>query len=508
MDIKVNSFRALSYLSLTLPLLILSPEAAFAGSSYQLNIDGMYIQAFAQGYSVHVRQSCRVTSNSAGSYSHNSSPSQPITYDQSEYLLNTSRCRKEGSQTRQVQSVEIKFTKEGSPTQKCSININKDDKASSVHKKYDINLKTCDGKAFTKNFLSAEADENLSSELSISDDVIKKFAPTTYLCENNEVVQGDPRPFKVESFLNYVDYYDAQDAKYVGQVTPEYLEGKKGSLRSKSAESFHGESDVKTAPYYVRVKAYSKKDKPGTSIGFVDLQYWNFYGLNGSQLFRVGGGGISNTNFVWNNFARHEGDWEHVTVRVNDSFDKILGIYFSGHGGGHWVAPSDIRYDNEHPVVYSACHSHASGERPKIFNETPIADKIEIPIVQVEDLNIDIKIPIPGSGNINLGAICGIWLKTIDLGSYSSVRWAPWENENMVVRIDQGLGPKWVEYEGTYGPSEVDNDVNPVDASAVNSTVATCLTGVAQIGKDKFSAYLKADSPKGPKFQKSWSKIE
>ncbi|MCR9191351.1 MAG: Vps62-related protein [Gammaproteobacteria bacterium] len=506
MDVRVKSLRALGYFSLVFPLLVCSSGEAIAGSTYKLNLDGTFIQTFAAlGYNVYVRQSCQP--KAGGSYSHNNSDPQLVQFDKSQYHLSTARCKKQGATTRQVQSVEVKFTKKDGRTHKCTIRMKEADRASSVHKEYDIGQSTCNGKDFAENFIS-NADDTLSSQLNISNEVINKFAPTTYLCDanKNEIVEADARPFSVESFLSYVDYYDEQNAKYTSPVTPEYLEGKKGSLQSKGVESLHGASDLNQAPYYVRVKAYSVPDKPGVSVGFVDLQYWSFYGLSGSQLFRVGGKIIENTNFVWNNFARHEGDWEHVTVRVNDSFDKILGVYFSGHGGGHWVAPSNMHYHEEHPVVYSACHSHAANERPEIFGETPIANKFTIPS---DDLGITIEpYEIPGSGDFNLGAACGVWLKTIDLGSDSSVQWAPWENENMLIRIDQSSAPKWVEYEGTYGPTETENDVKAIDDSVVNGDVAGCLFAMVDANKSKLENYIKVGSPQGPKFQKSWNKPE
>jgi hypothetical protein len=100
----------------------------------------------------------------------------------------------------------------------------------------------------------------------------------------------------------------------------------------------------------------------------VDLQYWFFYPYNGSI-----GGVIAPLGFS----GAHEGDWEHVTVRISDYADpkkrKIRGVFFAAHGSaeGAWMVeqsnrPTDGSYSvlpgTTHPIVYAAYHSHASNE--------------------------------------------------------------------------------------------------------------------------------------------------
>jgi hypothetical protein len=64
----------------------------------------------------------------------------------------------------------------------------------------------------------------------------------------------------------------------------------------------------------------------------------------------------------------HEGDWEHVTVRINLD-QRIIGVYYAAHAGeGGWyenVVHENSRdgyqlMDGTHPLVFSARHSHAS----------------------------------------------------------------------------------------------------------------------------------------------------
>jgi hypothetical protein len=77
-----------------------------------------------------------------------------------------------------------------------------------------------------------------------------------------------------------------------------------------------------------------------------DIQYWFFYPYNGPL---SGAGG-------------HEGDWEHITVRVWDDGTTISEVYYSAHNNeGDWYLPWQILYTVDgRPVAYSAQNSHAS----------------------------------------------------------------------------------------------------------------------------------------------------
>ena len=58
----------------------------------------------------------------------------------------------------------------------------------------------------------------------------------------------------------------------------------------------------------------------------------------------------------------HDGDWEHVTVRVDKSSDVISHIYYGAHGwrDGVWRAAGEFEADKSRPVVYVARGSHAT----------------------------------------------------------------------------------------------------------------------------------------------------
>jgi hypothetical protein len=91
-----------------------------------------------------------------------------------------------------------------------------------------------------------------------------------------------------------------------------------------------------------------------------DVQYWFFYPYNGQS--------------SWG-FGAHEGDWEHVTVRVYSDGTTIDKMYFSAHEGeGDWYFPYQLYYSGGRPVAYSAWHTHASYPWPGTWVRTNLPD--------------------------------------------------------------------------------------------------------------------------------------
>jgi hypothetical protein len=78
------------------------------------------------------------------------------------------------------------------------------------------------------------------------------------------------------------------------------------------------------------------------TIGGVSIQYWFFYAYN---------------DFVGS--ANHEGDWEHINVRLNAS-NQVDGIWYAQHNGAVHYYPGDVSWFGTHPQVWVADGSHAS----------------------------------------------------------------------------------------------------------------------------------------------------
>jgi hypothetical protein len=135
-----------------------------------------------------------------------------------------------------------------------------------------------------------------------------------------------------------------------------------GTYAGLNAESDRG-GDLSSAKMYVHIR------RSPNDLLFVDIQYWFFYPYNGAVPIQP-----------WK--GNHEGDWEHITVRVSNWWQglnqlAVDGIFFAAHGyeEGRWItkcsdSPEKGHYSyvpgTRHPIVYSAYNTHASYESPGI----------------------------------------------------------------------------------------------------------------------------------------------
>ena len=104
-----------------------------------------------------------------------------------------------------------------------------------------------------------------------------------------------------------------------------------------------------------------------TAMVSTDLVYMFFYGYNGLAGNDVG-------------IAYHEGDWEHIIVRLRPDHAGIVGIYYQAHGTSFtysgWYYPPGTAGRQTYscfgsgantPIVYSAAESHASYTAPGTY---------------------------------------------------------------------------------------------------------------------------------------------
>ena len=84
----------------------------------------------------------------------------------------------------------------------------------------------------------------------------------------------------------------------------------------------------------------------------IEIQYWFYYPYNGS---------IAPVLDI-----AHEGDWEHITVRLTPSGTTAEQLYYSAHDEQHsrWVPAAGHLNAQGRPIVYSARHTHGSYPRP------------------------------------------------------------------------------------------------------------------------------------------------
>lgn len=79
--------------------------------------------------------------------------------------------------------------------------------------------------------------------------------------------------------------------------------------------------------------------------------YWFFYPFNDAPPVPIGFPPIEAFD--------HEGDWERIAVRT-DGQDNPIGVTLWGHGNSCYVRSEQLKWEADHPVVYSALGTHAS----------------------------------------------------------------------------------------------------------------------------------------------------
>jgi hypothetical protein len=116
---------------------------------------------------------------------------------------------------------------------------------------------------------------------------------------------------------------------------------------------------------------------PAALRGDVDPRAWRAYG----HAYRGAGGGVllqywflypMNAGY---GLFDHEGDWEHVTVRLGADL-RPEGAHYARHhdsAPGPWFPWSALAREGDHPVVLAARGTHASYASP---GEAPIWDRV------------------------------------------------------------------------------------------------------------------------------------
>lgn len=76
----------------------------------------------------------------------------------------------------------------------------------------------------------------------------------------------------------------------------------------------------------------------------------------------------------WVASFNHEGDWEHITVSIDEK-GALQKVWYAQHGGGAEIALGDVIWvDQTHPTVFTADGSHASYVKAGKFTPFPGLD--------------------------------------------------------------------------------------------------------------------------------------
>ncbi|XP_071716201.1 hypothetical protein At1g04090-like [Rutidosis leptorrhynchoides] len=209
--------------------------------------------------------------------------------------------------------------------------------------------------------------------------------------------------------------------------------------------------------------------KPVSGGLFTDIAIWVFYPFNGGSKAKV-----KFLNLSLGKLGEHVGDWEHVTLRINNFNGVLNSVFFSQHSWGKWVPASDLEYHTGNkPVVYASLHGHASYPKPGCV------------------------LLGSGGGDIGIRDDTSKSDKMMDTG-VRAVMIAAEYLPNVVVE------PPWVNYERKWGPKidyDVDKEINKVKKVMI---------GKLKKAFEKFvecvpSEILGEDGPTGPKVKNSWT---
>jgi len=98
---------------------------------------------------------------------------------------------------------------------------------------------------------------------------------------------------------------------------------------------------------------------------FTEIQFWFFYPFNGPGRVEVcSSDGVCEDNYL-NEAGRHYGDWEHVSLLIDNTTRELIMVYMSQHSSGQWFRrcggdwESGLQFSDTHPIIYSAYYSHA-----------------------------------------------------------------------------------------------------------------------------------------------------
>jgi hypothetical protein len=282
-------------------------------------------------------------------------------------------------------------------------------------------------------------------------DVIQKYAPTIYLHPYD-----NHHPMAVEPFLGASSMLDKS-----GNVLKNGLTA--ADLATYSAATNYLRFTNNVFPTSGNDFETGDPIVPGTASGwgqsnapvyvktidngnYIDLKFYMFYAINGFQTFQAGIIVNFKTQpylFDWANFALHQGDWEHVTVRISEDTTRLLGVFYSQHGKAVWVPNPSL--DGTHPVVYSAWDSHANFPTADIYIDTIILNSPGIiPLSWLKVANI--------TTNTAGGTIAAYHRPNPYYAN--GISWTPWQNTSQLVVLDGNPATApWLAFNGNWGPT-------------------------------------------------------
>jgi len=345
--------------------------------------------------------------------------------------------------------------------------------------------------------IAADRYPPIALDPAIEREVARKFAPTLILHKHDR-----NRPISLADYVQTVELYKGNE-RVSANVTLEQLHnlGAEHHLRFKRSPPT-GNDEYPTGAAIsgavCDVPAYVHVADQG---GYYRVVYALFYALNSFQMFRIGFTASSmstkHRNFPIPRYARHEGDWEHVTVLVSKAADgrpgALLGVYASQHGGSEYRAGSKVETRNGRPLVYSAINSHAN----YFGQQTVKYDKIVGHVGRIKWANV-----------VDTTHSDGLRLYHKDERDVDVV----WDTQPNLVMADRVEASVFPSYAGRWGRPDLDNshiDKPPPLPDKIHEDVFALAKAADFVGKIP-SRFKVNSGPFGPAYQKGgwWSSAD
>jgi hypothetical protein len=268
-------------------------------------------------------------------------------------------------------------------------------------------------------------------------------------------------------------------------------EGDGLSLKNRDSQTLAG--DMNAAKTYINIKMHPDDD-------FVDIQYWCLYAFNGAGTLYIkywvpgsveiglppkviGPHYESAGDYVVTPCGQHEGDWEHITVRVNLSDSSIQQIYYSQHRGGTWQAYSQPASYPDRVVFYSSKYGHAAySDMGRNYTETHKYGAVELRLVN--------DTTSPGA--------------TVDMRDRYQIIGIQLNGEDVSHQYDDYVRPDWMNYTGRWGEVLTQRPIDPILTTPLPVLDKIDVKITLKDAMEKMGIYDQCEQESGP--QPPWSK--
>ncbi|KAD5802297.1 hypothetical protein E3N88_13657 [Mikania micrantha] len=233
--------------------------------------------------------------------------------------------------------------------------------------------------------------------------------------------------------------------------------------------------------------------KPSLGGTCTDIVIWLYYPFNGGGKFQLGPFTIN-----LGSIGEHVGDWEHITLRIDNFRGSLMEVYLSQHAKGTWLTPNQFELMNgTRPVVYASLHGHSHYSTPT--SHVHLAGKLN-----PNDLRMLHDEFHKMNSSINSwDNFIGFGVRDDAAKSNNVMDVASTYNVICIDYKDFGMEP-WVKYTGRWGPKITYDFVKEI-MKITDNLPSLVKKLVIKLLKKLPAELLGQEGPQGPKMKESWS---